>query len=181
MAALGGSVARRYARALFEIGVSKTTFEGYGKELEALAALYKGNAELRQALENPVFQLSQRRKLLEALLPNVTPSREVQSFALLLLERRRIALLPNIARSYQELVDQQLGRVRATVSSAKPLDPGTLASVQRALERRTGKKVLMTTEVDPALIGGLVARVGDLLLDGSLRTRLDTLRSRVLN
>jgi F-type H+-transporting ATPase subunit delta len=181
MAALGGSIARRYARALFDLGVTRTSFEAFGKELEALADVYRGSPELRQTLENPVFQLSQRRGVLGAVLPRVAPSREVHNFALLLLERGRISLLPSIARSYQEMVDAQLGRVRAKVASAKPLDPAALASVQRALERRTGKKVLVTTEVDPTLIGGIVARVGDLLLDGSLRTKLESLRAKVLH
>jgi F-type H+-transporting ATPase subunit delta len=181
MAALGGSIARRYARALFEIGVDKGTFEALGQELETLATLYRESLELRHTLENPVFKISQKRAILEKLLPRVAPSRVVQTFALLLVERRRIAALPNIARAYQELTDAQLGRVRATVSSAKPLDVLTVAEIQRALERRTGKKVLMKTEVDPTLIGGVVARVGSLVLDGSLRTRLATLGNRILN
>jgi F-type H+-transporting ATPase subunit delta len=181
MAALGGSIARRYARALFEIGVDKGTFEALGQELETLATLYRESLELRHTLENPVFKISQKRAILEKLLPRVAPSRVVQTFALLLVERRRIAALPGIARAYQELTDAQLGRVRATVSSAKPLDVLTVAEIQRALERRTGKKVLMKTEVDPTLIGGVVARVGSLVLDGSLRTRLATLGSRILN
>jgi F-type H+-transporting ATPase subunit delta len=181
MAALGGSVPRRYARALFDIGLAKGSFELYGKELEALADIYQRSPELRHALENPIFQLAQRRKLLEAVLPRIGASAETQRLALLLLDRQRISILPGIARAYREMVDQQLGRVRATVTTAKPLDPAALVSVQRALERRTGKKVIVTTEVDPSLIGGLVARVGDLLLDGSLRSRLESLRSRVLN
>jgi F-type H+-transporting ATPase subunit delta len=180
MAALGGSVARRYARALFQLGVDRGTFETLGLELEALAAVYASSAELRQSLENPVFRANQRRALLEKLLPRVAPSRAVQSFALLLLERKRISALPLIARAYQEMVDAQLGRVRATVVSARPLDVMAEAEIQRALERRTGKKVIVRTEVDPDLIGGVVARVGDLVLDGSLRTRLATLGSRIL-
>lgn len=181
MASFGGSVARRYARALFEIGVSKGLYEVYAGELDALAATYSGSAELRQTLENPVFRLDQRRNILEKVLPHVAPSREVRTFALLLLERRRVTALPAIARAYRDLVDAKLGRVQATVTSARPLDPATQASVQRALEKRTGRKVVITTSVDPALMGGIVARVGDQVFDGSLRTRLDTLRTRILN
>jgi F-type H+-transporting ATPase subunit delta len=181
MAALAGSVARRYARALFQIGVAKGTFEQLGQELDALAAVYRESFELRQTLENPVFKMSQKRAILEKLLPRVAPSRPVQSFALLLLDRGRINFLPLIDRVYRELTDHQLGRVRAVVSSAKPLDVITEGEILRALERRTGKKVLMKTEVDPNLIGGVVARVGDLVLDGSLRTRLENLGSRILN
>jgi F-type H+-transporting ATPase subunit delta len=181
MAALGGSVARRYARALFALGVEKGTFEALGSELDALATLYGESLELRQTLESPVFKTSQKRAIIEKVLPRVAPSPLVQKFALLLVERRRIVFLPGINRAYQEMTDAQLGRVRATVSSAKPLDVITEAEIQRALERRTGKKVLMKTEVDPTLIGGVVARVGSLVLDGSLRTRLATLGNRIFN
>jgi F-type H+-transporting ATPase subunit delta len=97
MAVLGGSVARRYARALFEIGADRGTFEAFGVELERLAEVYEGSPELRQALENPVFQLAQRRRVLERILPQLAPSLDVQKFAYLLLERRRIGLLPRIA------------------------------------------------------------------------------------
>ena len=104
-----------------------------------------------------------------------------RSFVLLLVDRNRLNVLPLIARAYQELTDRQLGRVRAVVTSAKPLDVVTQGEIQRALERRTGKKVLMKSEVDPTLIGGVVARVGDLVLDGSLRTRLAAVGTRILN
>jgi F-type H+-transporting ATPase subunit delta len=181
MAALGGSVARRYARALFGIGVTKGSFEALGQELEALATLYAESAELRQALENPVFKPSQKRAVLEGLLPRVTPSPAARNFALLLLERSRIGTLPAIARAYQEMTDAQLGRVRAVVTSARPLDALMVTEIQRALEKRTGKKVILKTEVDPELIGGVVARVGSLVLDGSLRTKLATLQTRLLN
>jgi F-type H+-transporting ATPase subunit delta len=181
MAALGGSIARRYARALFGIGVDKGIFEALGQELDTLAAVYAQSAELRQTLESPLFPVAQKRSILDKVIQRVAQSAVMRNFAVLLLERGRISILPLIARSYQELTDQQLGRVRAVVSSARPLDVVTEAEIQRALERRTGKKVLMKTEVDPALIGGVVARVGGLVLDGSLRTRLDQLGSRLLN
>jgi len=181
MAFHDGPVARRYARALFEIGDAKGALEAFGRELGALADTYAGAPELQQTLENPVFRLEQRRRVLETLLPRLAPSRELRNFALLLLERGRIGLLPAVGRAFAGMVDQKLGRVQATVTSAKPLDATTQAAVTRALEKRTGKKVVVATAVDPDLIGGLVARVGDLVFDGSLRTRLETLRNRVLN
>jgi F-type H+-transporting ATPase subunit delta len=180
MAALGGSVARRYARALFDLGVDKGNFEALGQDLANLAQLYAESRELRQTLENPVFKASQKRKIVETVVPRVTQNPVVRNFALLLVDRGRINTLPLIARAYQEMTDKQLGRVRATVTSAKPLDPATESEIQRALERRTGKKVLMKSEVDPTLIGGVVARVGDLVLDGSLRTRLASVGNRIL-
>jgi F-type H+-transporting ATPase subunit delta len=181
MAALAGSVSRRYARALFQIGVDAGTFEALGQELADLAEMFAGSPELRQTLENPVFKPSEKRAILEKLLPRVAPSRTVQSFALLLLERNRIVALPAIARAYRELSDAHSGRVRATVTSAEALSPADLERVRRALEQRTSKKVMLEAKVDPSLIGGLVARVGDLVLDGSVRTQLATLREKLLN
>jgi F-type H+-transporting ATPase subunit delta len=181
MAALAGSVSRRYARALFSIGVDRGTFEQLGKELDAVSELWTGSAELRQALENPVFKGAEKRAVLSSLLPRVAPTPDVQRFVLLLLERRRLPAVPHIARAYREMADQHTGRVRAHVTSAQPLPPAELERVRQSLARRTGKQVILDATVDPALIGGLVARVGDLVLDGSLRTQLGSLRDKLLN
>jgi F-type H+-transporting ATPase subunit delta len=181
MAVMGGSVARRYARALFGIGVDAGKFEALGDELGELATLWNESDELRQTLENPVFQPSEKRKVLESILPRVAPTPEVQRFVLLLLDRRRIVLLPAIARAYRDLTDAHIGRVRAEVISAQELVPATLDRIRRSLEQRTGKKVIIHSTVDPELIGGVVARVGDLVLDGSVRTQLADLRARLVN
>ncbi len=181
MASLGGSVARRYAKAIFAIGVDDDNFELLGRELNELAKLWSDSPALRQTLENPVFKLSQKRAVLQGLMPRVAPARQVQSLALLLLQRGRIASLPAIARAYEEMCDERLGRVRALVKSAMPLDIASEAGIRKALERRTGKKVLMTTVVDPSLLGGVVAHVAGLVLDGSVAWRLSTLKQRLLN
>ena len=181
MASFGGSIARRYARALFGIGVDAGKFEVLGREIEEFASLLEGSDELRHTLENPVFAPSEKRAVLQSLLPRVAPTPEVQRFVLLLLERRRIVLLPAIARAYRDMTDAHLGRVRARVISAEPLATPVLDRVRRSLEQRTGKQVILETAVDPELIGGLVARVGDLVLDGSVRTQLEDLRAKLLN
>ena len=181
MAALAGSVSRRYARALFSIGVDRGSFEQLGKELDAVAALWSGAPELRQALENPVFKAAEKRAVLQSLLPRVAPTADVQRFVLLLLARRRLPAVSSIARAYGEMADEHTGRVRAQVTSAAPLGPAELERVRQSLARRTGKQVIVEAAVDPALLGGLVARVGDLVLDGSVRTQLQELRTRLLN
>jgi F-type H+-transporting ATPase subunit delta len=181
VAALGGSVARRYARALFGIGVDAGNFEALGREIGDLAGLWSASPELRQTIENPVFKASEKRAVLEQILPRVTPTAEVQRLVLLLLDRRRIVLLPAIARAYRDLADAHTGRVRARVTSAEPLGPGELDRVRRSLEERTGKRVILEPAVDADLIGGVVARVGDLVLDGSVRTQLQDLRQKLLN
>ena len=124
MAVMGGSVARRYARALFGIGVDAGKFEALGDELGELATLWNESDELRQALENPVFKPAEKRAVLESILPQVAPTPEVQRFVLLLLDRRRIVLLPAIARAYRDLTDAHVGRVRAEVISAEALTAG---------------------------------------------------------
>jgi F-type H+-transporting ATPase subunit delta len=181
MAAMGGSVARRYARALFGIGVDAGNYETLGREIDDLAGLLAVSTELRNALENPVFKPEEKRKVLEQILPRVTPTAEVRRFILLLLERRRLVLLPAIARAYRDLADAHAGRVRAVVTSSEPLSQAALDGVRRALAQRTGKQVIVETDVDPGLIGGIVARVGDLVLDGSVRTQLADLRSKLVN
>lgn len=181
MAMMGGSIARRYARALFEIGVDGGTFEALGQEIGELASLWTASPELRQALTNPVFRADEKRRVLEQILPRVAPTAEVRRLAMLLLERRRIPLLPSIARAYRDFADAHTGRVRARVTSAELLTPAAVDRVRRALEERTGKKVIVETAVDASLIGGVVAQVGDLVLDGSVRTQLDDLRSKLLN
>jgi F-type H+-transporting ATPase subunit delta len=181
MAALAGSVSRRYARALFSIGVDRGSFEQLGQELDAVTALWTGSPELRQALENPVFRGAQKRAVLQSLLARVAVSPDVQKFVLLLLERRRLPAVPSIARAYREMADEHTGRVRAHVTSAQQLGPAELERVRQSLARRTGKQVILEAAVDPALIGGVVARVGDLVLDGSVRTQLGMLREKLLN
>jgi F-type H+-transporting ATPase subunit delta len=176
-----GSIARRYARALFAIGVDQGDFEALGEQLRTLAAAYSESAELRQTLANPMFTKTVRRSVLESLLPLWAPSERVRSFALLLFEKQRFSELPFIARAYGEMVDERLGRVRAVVKTAQPLGARTLGDIQRGLERRIGKTVILTTEIVPELIGGVVAQVGDLVLDGSVRTRLGAMRKQLLN
>ncbi len=143
MAVMGGSVARRYARALFGIGVDAGKFEALGDELGELAALWNESDELRQALENPVFRPSEKRAVLEKILPQVAPTPEVQRFVLLLLERRRIILLPAIARAYRDLTDAHVGRVRArcdVLRGAGPRDAGSRAPLAGAAHGQEGDR-----------------------------------------
>ena len=181
MAALSGSIARRYAKALFEIGVAEGNYERLGNELDDLAQAFAISPELRMALENPMIKAAEKQAILKAILPRVAPSPSVQRFARLLLDRGRIGIVRGAARAYRLLADQRSGQVRATLTSAAALGPGELERVRRALETRTGRKVIIEASVDPSLIGGLVARVGDLVLDGSVRTQLEEMRRRLLN
>jgi F-type H+-transporting ATPase subunit delta len=175
-----GSLARRYAKALLEIGVKQSTYDALGRELDRLAETFTKSPELRTALENLVFPLEKRRQVLEELARKLALSKTVRNFVMLLLEKGRIAHLPDIARAHRALVDEHAGRVRATVISARPLDPALEARLKAALEKQSGKTVLLEKREDPSIIGGLVTQLGDLLYDGSVRTQLAQLREQLL-
>ncbi len=176
-----GSLARRYAKALLDIGVKQQTYDALGKELDRTADTFTRSPELRVALENPVFPFEQRKQVLEELARRLALSKTVRAFVMLLLEKGRIGKLPDIARAHRALVDEHAGRVRATVTTARPLDPTLEARLKAALEKTSGKVVLLDKKEDPAIVGGLVTQLGDIVYDGSVRTQLAELRERLLS
>ena len=178
---IAGSIGRRYAKALLSIGVATHSFDALGRELDRVAETIAGSAELKNVLENPVFPLSQRHHVLEDIARRLSLSASVKNLLLILLDRSRISALPDIARAHRELVDEQAGRARATVTSAAPLDPAIEARLRGALEKQTGKTVLLDKKIDPSLIGGVVAQVGDLVFDGSVKHQLEKLRTELLS
>lgn len=176
-----GSLARRYAKALLEIGIQQHSFDATGKELDRAADTLRSSPELRNALENPVFSLEKRKLIMDELARRLALSKTVRNFIMLLLDKGRIAALPDIARVYRALVDEHAGRVRATVTSARPLDPMLETRLKTALEKSSGKVVLFDKREDPTILGGLITQLGDTLYDGSVRTQLQELREELLS
>jgi len=176
---LSGSIARRYAKALLGIGIEKQSYEALGRELDQFTALLH-NRELTAALENPSHALSKRKAVLASVIDRIAPSPTTRSFLLLLLDRGRLEHLPGIAREYRVMADEHAGRIRADVVSAHTLSPQAVARLKRALEQRTGKQVLLEQRTDPELIAGMVTRIGGVVYDGSVRTRLEQLRGALL-
>ncbi len=173
---IAGSVARRYARALLLIGIDDGNLERMGREVRALADAIKRSQELAQTLANPVFPRSDREKVLRALLDRIGATPAVINFTRLLLDRERVSILPDISRSLDTMIDERAGRVAARVTSATPLDEQQQKRLMKTLESLSGKKVDMAVEHDPSLLGGVVAKVGDVVYDGSLRTQLERIR-----
>ena len=176
---ISGSIARRYAKALMAIGVETKTYEKLNKDLDKLSRVM-GNRELIDVLENPSYPLSKRKEVLLAVVKRSMVSPTTKNFVQLLLDRGRISSLPAIAREYQAMVDQQAGRVRATVTSAHKLDLPTVTRLKKALEAQSGKKVLLEQAVDSSLIGGVVTQIGSTVYDGSIRTQLEQLRQSLI-
>ena len=173
---IDSSVARRYARALLSLGLDEGRFERYGDELEAVVQAMKQSRELGFLLTNPGYTQEQRHAAVNAAAEALQLSPLTVNFLQLLVDRQRIVDLPQIARVYRALVDQQSGRVRATVISAGPLDDPELGRLREALGRMTGRSIVLEAKTDPSLIGGVVTQVGATMLDGSLRTQLERMR-----
>ena len=171
-----GSVARRYARAMMRIGEETHTYEKLGRELRSLAGAMNLSQELTQTLANPAIPRSDRRKVLEAVAVRVGGSKLTVHLAFLLLDRERVAALPDVARELDAMIDDKVGRVRAEVVSAEPLSPAQEGQLKKVLEQASGRSVQMEKRQDPELLGGVVAKVGDVLYDGSLRSQLERMR-----
>jgi F-type H+-transporting ATPase subunit delta len=173
--AAAAAIARRYARALFGLGTDTAAAERLLDELDELTAAATSSPELLRVLFTPIHPRQDRRAVVGELAERLGLSAELRMFALLLVEENRSAILPEIRAALRELVDEARGRVVARVRSARPLDAGELDALRRSLARRTGAEVQIEAEVDARLLGGLVVRVGDLLLDGSVRSQLEDL------
>jgi len=171
-----GSLARRYARALIAISREEGASEVLGRELTQFLETLSGDKMLSEVLLGPTVPRPQRDAVLREIAQVMGLSGTVTRFLRLLNDRRRLDYLPRILDSFQEMLDEAQGRVRATVTSAASLSAAAEAEIKASLKKLTGKEVIMTVEVDPELIGGLVTRVSGLLLDGSIKTQLRQIR-----
>jgi F-type H+-transporting ATPase subunit delta len=178
-----GSLARRYARALIELAKTPTQRDKFAKDLEQLSAISKQSDEtgtpVLSILAAERFSASDRKKLLGSLARKVMADPMVVKFLELVIDRDRMSGLPDIARAYQRMSDEAAGRLQAHITSATPLAPDALTRIKSALEKATGKTVVTSTSVDPELIGGVVARVGSYVIDGSVKSTLAQLRSEL--
>jgi F-type H+-transporting ATPase subunit delta len=175
-----GSVARRYAKALLDIGIEQNTFDALNKELERAAKLFGDHRELRTTLGSPVVPLSKRAEILNDLAGRLGLSKMTHNLLLLLLQRGRIAALPDVARAHQALVDEHAGRIRGSVTSAGPLPDDVTERLKSALEKASRKTVVLEKHQDPTLLGGIVTQLGDTQYDGSVRSRLQALKQELL-
>ena len=171
--------AARYARALLDVVIQEDDPEQVEQELSAWADLCAGNPELQKALTDPAVPLAAKRGVVEAIVSRMTPSPALGKLMLMLADRNRLALLPELAASYRERLMEYRQVVRADVTTAVPLPPDQAARFEQRLAAATGRRITMTTRVDASLIGGAVARVGSTVYDGSIATKLTKMRERL--
>ena len=171
--------AGRYARALLDVVVQDGNPEQVDQELTAFAALVARTPDLQKALTNPAIPVSAQRGIIESLLSRATLSSPLPKLLLLLADRDDFSLLDDLAAIFHERLMEHLQVVRAEVTTAVTLSPERAAQFEQRLAQATGRRVTMTTRVDPALIGGAVARVGGVVYDGSVAMQLTKMKERL--
>ena len=172
-------LAKRYAKAIFTVGQEQNTFEEYNAVLQGLSELYSAEPEVVDALTNPLYPLDVKEKVMAGIVGSMDVDTVMANFLNLLVQKQRAEILPEIAECYKVMVDEAKNISHGNVVSAIELSDDLKANVQTVLEKLTGKQVELTTSVDPSIIGGIIAKVGDLVLDGSIRTQLAGLKDSI--
>jgi F-type H+-transporting ATPase subunit delta len=173
------TVARSYAGALFELGERHDAHDAFVQGLNTITTLLDSDPRVRAFLETPKIGVAEKKRALRAALgEQMTPL--FMNFVLVVLEKRRQRLLRAIAAEYRELLDAKLGRLHVQVTLAHEPDEATEQTITAELSRVLGRTVIPHITVEPALLGGIVVRYGDRVLDGSLRHRLTALRQRMV-
>jgi F-type H+-transporting ATPase subunit delta len=170
-------VARRYARAVFEIANEENDLDGWLRDLQAIRDLLQ-DPTLAAFLSSPAVPAEAKMRMCENAMAHI--GEKQRNFVYVLIQNKRIGLVPDVVVAYEEELDRRRGIVHARVTTAIPLNDHETASVSRRLEDVTGRKVVMTTSVDPAIVGGFVARIGDQLIDASVVGRLQALRASLM-
>ncbi|HET6414120.1 MAG TPA: ATP synthase F1 subunit delta [Anaeromyxobacter sp.] len=173
---VSGSVARRYAKALFSLALERDRVHPWAEALERLGEVLRKESGLEELLTSPVYAREDRRALLGELVAALGLEPEPANLLYLLGDRQRLDRLADVLRAFGELADHQLGRVRARLTSAVPLEPAALDALAHRLSQVTKAQVLLERTVEPAILGGMVAQVGSVVYDGSVRTQLDDLK-----
>lgn len=176
-----GVIARRYATALIELGSESGQLDALVDEIGRAAQAYSGSSELRSALADPLVSLPVKKSILAEVSARLALGPAAKNTLNLLLDRRRIQALPAISARFREMADAKRGILRAEVLTAMPLPEEYFNLLQQQLERVTGRRIALDRKLDPTLICGVVARVGDTVYDGSLLSRLRQLKESMLS
>jgi len=172
-------LARRYAKAIFAVGQERENYEIYNDVLAGVAELFASTPAVIDALTNPLYPLDVREKVMAGMIDSMEVDSVMGNFLNLLVQKKRADILPEIAEEYKTMVDEEKNISHGTVVSAVELSDELRQNVQATLEKLTGKKVELTTNVDSSIIGGIIAKVGDLVLDGSIKTQLAGLKDSI--
>jgi F-type H+-transporting ATPase subunit delta len=165
-------IAKRYAKALFNLAKDEGQIDQYGQELDGFVQLLNSLPDLTNAIQNPLYPEGARKDVFNSIADKAGLTPIMKSFVNLLITKNRVGNLAEIKEYYSRLIDENANIARADLTAAVELDEQAIGDIARSLEKMTGKKVVVHFQQDPSLIGGLVARIGDLVLDGSIRSQL---------
>jgi F-type H+-transporting ATPase subunit delta len=171
-----GGMAGRYATALFELARDTATLDEVAADLDALAALIAQNPELQNFVRSPVLGADVQGKVVSALLEKMEITGVAANFVKFVASNRRLFALPDMIRSFKAMLAREKGEVTAEVTVAESLPEKHLAALKDALRSVTGKDVALKLQVNPAIVGGLIVKLGSRMVDASLRTKLNSLR-----
>ena len=169
--------ARRPAQAVFQIALEKKELESWQSDLNIIAEVLR-NPQLAAMLENPKIQFNQKERILQKILTGINPV--AMNLVRFLVVKKRIRIVEDLVAEYRRLMNAHYGRETAEVITAIPLGDDERKKLQKKLSVITQKEIVITTQVDSDIIGGLVAKVGDQVIDGSVRTRLKDLRKSLV-
>jgi F-type H+-transporting ATPase subunit delta len=170
-------LAGRYATALLELAQQDRSVEKVEQELASLKAAINASADLARLVQSPVFTNAERGKALSAVLDKMGVSTLTKNFVLVLNEKRRMFALLDIIRAFDAMVARNRGEVQATVTSARALGDAEMTELRAILKSKLGREPRIETKVDPSLLGGLIVKVGSRMIDSSLRTKLNGIRT----
>ena len=173
------TIAQHYADALADVVISEGNTEAISRELRDFLALLQESEQLRILLNSPAVSRANKHSVAQSLVERMHASRTLRNFLFVVIDQRRMALLPEIQRAFETQLDERQGVARANVISARDLKEIEKKQLRAALERLSGQRVEARFDLDPALIGGAVVRVGSTIYDGSVRTQLQRLRARL--
>lgn len=174
------TIARRYASALADVAIAGNEAREVQEELDAWQTMIAASYELRQVVESPTIPVAQKRNVLGKLIDRVKPRPTTTNFLQVLLQNHRLGHLAEINERFAQIIDERAGVVAATVTTARPMDEVSQESLRASLAGLTGKKVRLSFETDGELIGGLVARIGSTVYDGSIRNQLQQAKERLI-
>ena len=173
---IGSRISKRYAKALLSLGQEDGNYMAYGKDLQEFGAFCAANREFLKVVSNQIFSVEERKKVLDLVLAKSPFADLVKNFLRLLLDKNRIGGIQGISDYYSKLTDDISNITRADIVTAKPLKKEARNKLAAALAGLTAKEVKIEVKEDASLIGGLVVRIGDLVLDGSVKAQLEGLK-----
>ena len=174
------AIAKRFAKSLLEIALEQSMADRFGTDLSGFCSVLKDNHNFAAFLLNPMYSLEERRSLLDTVAEAIGSTTAVTKFVWVLVKSRTINLIGDIEVAYGKLLDEHAGKLRAVVESPFDMDVDIITELEGKLSDATGKEVVVSAEKSEELIGGLVIRMDNLLIDGSLKTQLEQMKDKIL-